>query len=325
MVNQSQGATSLVPESVSIATQRAHPGHTFRYGSFSTAPRPAGFSAHSSMSQAIIPFSAASGCLVLMSAPSVHQHEIPLIVYWVSFLILFFGGTGYGNLVSLLDKSNLTRGEGIFYLIMMGIEIFIVFPLGFKLRRRIGNFSINSLKNHLSKTVFLQGIASLPPMAYLTIGSLKCLFKEDHEDYDPSNGKCHGVILPQQSICLMLFLFLIVRLFFLPLTTTKISLWEATSFTNISFKLKLQMVLLGVLLFVNVVMFGLMEEGPASSLVIRLFGVNLICGGILALSEIISIIFLQRSRGRRDSQVDRGETDSIVEHFQGTAGSMEIV
>jgi len=56
-----------------------------------------------------------------------------------------------------------------------------------------------------------------------------------------------------------------------------------------------------------------------------LFGVNVICVGILMLSEMISIIFLQTSRGRRDSQVDRGDTDSIAEHLQGTAGSMEIV
>jgi len=55
---------------------------------------------------ALIPFFFASGCLVLMSTPSVHQHEIPLIVYWVSFLILFFGGLAYGNLISLLDKTN---------------------------------------------------------------------------------------------------------------------------------------------------------------------------------------------------------------------------
>jgi len=162
-------------------------------------------------------------------------------------------------------------------------------------------------------------------MAYLTIGSLKCLFKEDHEDYDPSNGKCQGVILPQLSICIMLVQFLIVRLVFLPLTTTKISLWEATSFTNISFKLKLQMVFLGILLFGNTLLFGLMEEWPASPFVMGLFGVNVICVGILMLSEMISIIFLQTSRGRRDSQVDRGDTDSIAEHLQGTAGSMEIV
>jgi len=124
----------------------------------------------------------------------------------------------------------------------------------------------------------------------------------------------------------MLLLFLLVRLFFLPLTTTKISLWEATSFTNISFKLKLQMVFLGILLFGNTLLFGLMEEGTASPFVIRLYLMNLNCSGILALSETISIIFLQRSRGRRDSQVDRGETDSIVEHFQGTtSNSLEII
>jgi hypothetical protein len=128
-------------------------------------------------------------------------------------------------------------------------------------------------------------------MGYLMIGSLKCLFKEEHEDYDPANGTCDGVVLPQTSICLMLLLFLFVRLFFLPVTTMKISLWEATSFTNISFKLKLQMVFLGILLSGNVLIFGLMEEGPASPFVMGLFWVNFFCVVILILSEIISILF----------------------------------
>ena len=162
-------------------------------------------------------------------------------------------------------------------------------------------------------------------MGYLMIGSLKCLFKEEHADYDVTGGQCGGLMLPQLSITWMLLLFLIARLFFLPLTTTKISLWEATSFTHISFKLKLQMVFLGILLFGNVLIFGLMEEKPVSPFVDGLLGVNFTCVCILIFSEFISILFLQASRGRRDSQVDRGEADSIAEHLQGTAGSMDIV
>ena len=141
-------------------------------------------------------------------------------------------------------------------------------------------------------------------MVYFTTETVKCLLKEEY--YELTGGDlwnvCGGVVFPQFSICLMFFLFLFAKVAFLPLTTTKVEVYELASFRKISLKLKGQMVFIGVMVFANSVNFGVLGEGPSTSLtLVGLPGLVILSVLVIIFTEVISIIYTRRrGGGRRD-------------------------
>jgi len=155
-------------------------------------------------------------------------------------------------------------------------------------------------------------------MVYFTSETVKCLMKGEHYELTGNelNNVYGGVLHPQLSICLMFFLFLLAKVVFLPLTTTKVEIYELASFRKISLKLKVQMVFIGVMVFANTVNFGILGEGPDTMLTWGLLWFVTFSSVVIILTEMISIIFARRrGGGRRESQVDRGDLGVVMESF----------
>jgi len=270
-------------------------------------------------------FSLSCVTLVSYSSPSNASIECYLVVYLGLLSILTCGGAAYGHLLSDPD-GNYT--VGVLSLLSIPCAFLIIYLLTI-LRRRIGNFSRPSLKEYISNNVFLQGIGSLPPMVYFTSETVKCLLKGEHYEITGSelSNVCGGVLHPQISICLMFFLFLVAKVVFLPLTTTKVEMYELASFRKISLKLKIQMVFIGVMVFANTVNFGILGEGPASILTRGLLFLVSFSASVIALTEIMSIIFARRrGDGRRESQVDRGDLGVVMESFgERVSSGLDVV
>ena len=107
---------------------------------------------------------------------------------------------------------------------------------------------------------------------------------------------CGGVIIPTFSITFMLLFFLGVRIIFAPLDTdTMVTTFQLASFKGLSKKLRFQMILIFIAGLVNLVMFGLIDEGPATPGIWLLFLVCVAAILLLIISELLSIAF--RGRG----------------------------
>jgi len=263
---------------------------------------------------AVLPFSLSCAVLVFYSSPSDASIECYLVVYLGLLVILTCGGWSYGNLPS--DPVG-NYALGVLFLLFIPFFFLIIYFLTI-LRRRIGNFSRPSLKEYISNNIFLQGIGSLPPMIYFTSETVKCLLKGDHYELTGNelNNVCGGVIKPQVSICLMFVLFLLAKVIFLPLTTTKVEMYELASFHKISLKLKVQMVFIGVMVFANMVNFGILGEGPNTNLNRGLVALVVLSAIVIGLTETISIVFTRRrGGGRMESQVNRGDVGVVMESF----------
>ena len=108
-------------------------------------------------------------------------------------------------------------------------------------------------------------------MLYITVDSMKCMVKnKDADGY--MFAVCGGTILPQTSFSLLLLLILTSRLYLKPLQTSSLpSTDEISSFSFLSPKHKLQIVFTSGTVCANVVLFALMDEGPAGDLILTLF------------------------------------------------------
>mmetsp|Transcript_13382 Transcript_13382/g.27314 ORF Transcript_13382/g.27314 Transcript_13382/m.27314 type:complete len:358 (-) Transcript_13382:71-1144(-) len=272
------------------------------------------------LAAALFCFSSACVSLFFFASPSNASIESFNQVYFGVFIVFSIGGGVYGNLVS--DPHG-TYKKGFFYLCNIP---FLLFCLYFwtMFRRKIGNFSRPSLKEYISKNIFLQGIGSLPPIIFFTTETLKCLLKEDHYHLtgDELRNVCGGVMYPQFCICIMFNLFLYAKIIFLPLTTTKVEMYELASFRKLLLKLKVQMVFIGLMVFANTLNFAILEEGPITRLNVYLILLVVLSFFVIVITEGISIIFTRRRGGeRRESQVDRGDVEVVMENFEERVSS----
>ncbi|GMH77870.1 hypothetical protein TrLO_g11771 [Triparma laevis f. longispina] len=71
-------------------------------------------------------------------------------------------------------------------------------------------------------------------------------------------------------------------------------------------KLRLQMILIAIAGFVNLVMFGLIDEGPTTPFMDPLLGVCILAIILLVISELFSVAF--RGRGGVEEGVVEGNT-----------------
>jgi len=190
-------------------------------------------------------------------------------------------------------------------------------------RRKIGDFARQDLKDFVYKQVFWNGLGSLTPIIYLTAESLKC-FLENLEESDLVIGDtCHGMYLPQYSICSMFVLFLSARLFFIPLSPSSFDSDAIVRFEDIDHKLKFQAVLFTYIAISNLALFALMEKGPITLLISILHFSELGCVALIFFIEMGSTLILNAERRRRESQV--AKVDSIVSSFSDNIGTLEIL
>ena len=90
------------------------------------------------------------------------------------------------------------------------------------------------------------------------------------------------MIVPQNSICITLWFFLVVHVALAPLTTTNFYAYQLASFQHTTFKPRLQLVLLGIMVFGNVILFGIMGEGPSTPFISWMVCVSAFLGVILS-------------------------------------------
>ena len=254
------------------------------------------------------------GLLVFFSSPANKEIELRLIAF-ASFVILTYicGGT-----IGCFRQGKNFWG---WFLVACGPICAILLYFFTLMRRRIGRFSQDRLKYYISSTIFFQAMGCLPPIVYLTAESIQCVGWENNE-----TDTCGGVIIPQVSVTLMLTFFLAVRLVLAPLTKTHVTAWQLASFSGISYKLRLQMILLGLSSFGNAVMFGIMGPGPQTHFVFYLF---LVCiSSILGIMfcEFVDIVFGAGSRASLASRPSNG-TLQVLEVTQAgaTRGFVDII
>ena len=127
----------------------------------------------------------------------------------------------------------------------------------------------------------------------------------EHKDYDGDMyDQCGAVVWPQFSITFLLMFLLIVRLFIAPLTPKPLTLEQLSKFEGLDRRTEIVMLLFGVAGFVNVVLFGLMEPGPTTPLIMSL---NCVGNG-----AIIVITIVEGSTILATSVDQRVRNDTIV-------------
>ena len=275
------------------------------------------------MGAALVSLTASCLILILFSSPANKRIEKALALYGSLWFLSYLGGDAFGNIVT--DKQG-TADTG--WLCVLGLPVAFALVFYFMLmRRKIGAFPRRRLQDYISNTVFLQGtLGCLPPILYLTSQSIKCLGK--NYDYEGDIFKvCGGVLTPTLSITTMLVFFLCARVIFVPLTKTKVTPFQLASFKGLSFKLRLQMVLLCVVGFGNVVLFGILGDGPLTDLIFWLWFVCTLAILVLGFSEVVSIAFRAKTgeSGDASSGSDQGTLEMLDRMHMASPGGADLV
>ena len=116
-------------------------------------------------------FSGACVILVIVSDPSNKNIEPWLRTYIVLWFLTSFGGTGYGT---IFDLHSARVSSGIVYFLLGGINCFLGCIFGIRFRSRIGSLPHTQLEYYIDHIVFKGGLASLPAILYLSIGTAQC-------------------------------------------------------------------------------------------------------------------------------------------------------
>ena len=262
---------------------------------------------------ALYPFSVACHLLLFMSSPSEQEKTQSLLLATFGILITAFAVLGQ-------LRTNVPYFGSLIFLICFLLSCFkFMLPL----RRKLGKQPIEKLRLYVNSTIFKEGIASLPPMLYLSVESMKCI--SENLDYEGDiNDKCGAVIWPQYSLCFMLLIFLVFRLFIAPLTNTTITVNDIVLFTPLSLKLKVQMMGAKLAGLCNICLFALMEEegGPKTQIMTGLSLTSRFALCAVCASEAIHIIKQKRAASNGNSDRDsvfevlnaaeRAHTSSIV-------------
>ena len=190
-------------------------------------------------------------------------------------------------------------------------------------RRKIGDFARQDLKDFVYKQVFWNGLGSLTPIIYLTAESLKCFLENVEESDLVIADTCDGMYFPQTSICFMFVLFLVARLYFIPLDPSSFDSDAIVRFEDIDLKLKFQAVLFAYIILSNLTLFALMENGPKTFVIETLHYSELSCVVLIMLVEFVSTLILNAGRRRRESQA--ANADNMFNSLSDNIGSLEIL
>ncbi|GMH77654.1 hypothetical protein TrST_g299 [Triparma strigata] len=261
----------------------------------------------------MILFSWACGLLFFLSDPSNKALEVFYAVNLIVAALGNFGGPIAFELNSDSHNKHIIVGEiglgGFFSLFLIWFLV--------SARRKLGDFSTDRLDTYVYERVFLTGVGSLPAFIYLTSESIKC--------YIDSNGswdRCSGISLPQVSICIMLIILLVTRLFFVPLSSEQYTIKQVANFKTLGFKGKVQMLALAIMAVCNLVLFSAMAEGLATSFMHKCQRTVASCGILILFTEFYGIV-VETNRRRRETVAAQHE--SILDSFQENSPGLEII
>jgi len=241
--------------------------------------------------------------LCVVSSPSTQERE--MVALPITWAVLTFGGAGIGHLFT--DKYGV---DVLGLMCLAGCVILPVVVVKFVLpiRRKLGAIGRDKLKTYVYGTVFVQGFGALPPMLYLSIESVKCLF--DNRDIQGDIFEvCGGIIVPQFSICVMFAGFHAARLFILPLTDLVVTMEEIARFPGLGLRLKCQMIAVLLVVFCNTILFGLMDKGRVTVMIWILTGIAVGSLFTLVFVELAHVAKQQQQQGRRQGRVSRHQND----------------
>ena len=233
----------------------------------------------------------------------------------MNLIIAVLGNFG-GNITYELNRDS----HNIPVLIGISVGAFVTFFVFWFLvsaRRKIGDFSTDRLDNYVYKTVFLTGVGSLPALIYPTSGSIKCLL-----DSNGSHYRCSGISVPQSSICLVLLLFLVTRLFFVPLSSEQYTIKQVANFNNLGFKGKVQMLALAIMAVCILILFSVMGEGTATPFMEFCNWVVYAGYALILFTEFYGIV-VETNRRRRETVA--AQQESILDSFQENSPGLEII
>jgi hypothetical protein len=233
---------------------------------------------------ALLPFASSCIMLLMMSSPAEREREIKLYCRcWIFFTCV---GSAAGHVF--------TDPRGSVYITVACLFSCAVFEFLLKLalpiRRKIASLKPEDLSYYVYNTVFIEGMASLPPMLYLAIESVGCISNnilgQGQEELYARDALeiCGGQIVPQFSICTMLALFLFARLMIAPLTKTSITVKQAAEFEGLTVVLKIQILAVSGAVMCNTMLFALMKEGPLTWAVVCLT----VASGVALMSAVAS-------------------------------------
>lgn len=270
---------------------------------------------------AFAPLSFSSYLLLFLCDPSNRDAEKYLVPLYVLSIVSGMVTMMYVQLILVQLKSSTFTA----IIVPMALAICALAVLYFLVlaRRKIGDFTRQDLKDFVYKQVFWNGLGSLTPIIYLTAESLKCFLENIEESDLVIADTCDGMYFPQTSICFMFVLFLVARLYFIPLSPSSFDSDAIVRFEDIDLKLKFQAVLFSYIMLSNLTLFALMEKGPNTRLVSVLHFSELSCIALIFFIEMVSTLILNAGRRRRESQV--AKVDSIVSSFSDNIGALEIL
>jgi len=134
-----------------------------------------------------------------------------------------------------------------------------------RLRSIISQMNPSEISSYLSTNILTIGISSITPMMCLSLDTIKLASNIDYTQnvFD----QCSGVFFPQFSICMFLFITMIIKVLIAPLSTTTITANELIKL-NLSRRFISQGTLFGISFFLNLYPFANMDEGKTTDNII---------------------------------------------------------